>query len=112
MQSITLTFDETTWSTPQLVKVRATHDDAKEGLHFSRITNTLDTGDLPKFLALNLNDVAAGLAAAVNGDTTGRVSGDLERLAASRSTARCRSPAQIAGGTIDDRPPRSPTSAT
>ena len=101
VQSITLTFDETTWSTPQIVRVRATHDTAKEGLHFSRITNTLDTADLPKFLALNLSDVAAGLAAAVNADTTGRVSGT---SSGSQVTIDSTQPftAAITGGTIDD----------
>ena len=46
------------------MKVRATHDDAKEGLHFSRVTNALQTGEAATFLALTLDNVAAGLAAA------------------------------------------------
>ena len=51
------------------MKVRAAHDDAKEGLHFSRIDERArQTGETANFLALALDDVAAGLAAAANAD--------------------------------------------
>ncbi len=77
------------------MKVRATHDDAKEGLHFSRITNALQTGEAATFLALTLDNVAAGLAAAVNADPSGRVTAtapgshghDRQRRSRSRPTS-------------------------
>src|SRR5664279_4334773 len=43
-----------------------------QGLHFSRITNGVDPANAAALLGLSVTDVANGLAAAVNGDATGR----------------------------------------
>ena len=51
--------------------VEGVDDTLKQGLHFSQVTQgvTSDAGD---FLGLSASDVAKGIAAAVNGDATGR----------------------------------------
>ena len=74
--SLTLTFTRAAdgsgnWATAQTVYVRATQDTAREGLHFSRITNVL-VSDLAAFLGLRTEDVAKGLMDAIKGDVVGR----------------------------------------
>ncbi len=68
---LTLTFTPGNWNTMQVVYVEGVNDNLKQGLHFSQVTQgvTSDAGD---FLGLSATDVAKGLAAAVNGDATGR----------------------------------------
>ena len=62
------------WSTPQIVQVRGVDDSIAQGLHFSRITQGLSAATDPGLLfGITADDVAAGLASAVDGDPTGRV---------------------------------------
>src|SRR5262249_18099431 len=69
--SVTFSFTGLTWDTPQIVQVRGVNDSIAQGLHFSRITRGT-TGDPGLLIALPAGAVASGLAAAVDGDPTGR----------------------------------------
>src|SRR5205823_4397328 len=69
--TVDLTFTSGNYNTVQFVMIRAVNNGQPQGIHFSRITNKITTpsGD---FLGLTADDVAAGLAAAINGDPAGR----------------------------------------
>ena len=51
--SLTLSFDDTNWSSPQKILIKAHSDTLKEGLHFSRITRRahLGQGRVPRPVA-------------------------------------------------------------
>src|SRR4029079_4135417 len=80
-----LHFDQNTWSTPQVVEISAPDDGATEGIHFSRITHSLDystnadpvaaaaenAANVASFLNLKQSDAVSGLAAQILADTTG-----------------------------------------
>ncbi len=55
----------------QVVYVKGVNDDIAQGLHFSEISQGI-TSDPGLLLGISASDVAQGLAAAVNGDPTGR----------------------------------------
>ena len=99
VSSMTLTFTSVNWFTRQQVLVRATGDNEKEGLHFSRITDTISS-DQGLFLGLDTDDIAAGLAAAVEGDLTGRYDASASGSQVTLD-GRVGFTAQITGGTID-----------
>ncbi|HMC70489.1 MAG TPA: hypothetical protein VKJ07_15140, partial [Mycobacteriales bacterium] len=69
--TVDLTFTAGNYNQVQFVYIRAVNDHLPQGLHFSRITNTI-TSPSGGFLGLTADDVAAGLAAAINGDPAGR----------------------------------------
>ena len=61
----------------RVVSVRAVDDSLAQGLHFSRITQGIDAADAANLYGLTAADVAAGIAAAVNGDSSGRFHADV-----------------------------------
>ena len=69
--SAVVTFTSSTYNAMQIVRIRAVNDNIAQGLHFSRLSDGI-TSNAAAYLGLTGNDVADGLAAAVNGDTTGR----------------------------------------
>ncbi|HKI93353.1 MAG TPA: hypothetical protein VJ986_13715, partial [Gaiellaceae bacterium] len=75
--TVQLTFDASTWNTMRVVSVRAVDDNIAQGLHFSRITQGIDAADAANLYGLTAADVAAGIAAAVNGDSSGRFHADV-----------------------------------
>src|SRR5207247_4769396 len=72
--AVDVTFTTSNWDTPQFVQVTAVNDNLKEGLHFSRVNQSI-TSDTNLFLGLTPTDVDNGLAAAVNRDVTGSFAG-------------------------------------
>jgi len=66
--STTLTFTTANWNVAQRITVRALDDSAREGTHYSRIGHSILAADLDHFLGVTRQDVADGLANAVNGD--------------------------------------------
>jgi hypothetical protein len=64
-----LQFTDGNWRTPQFVTVKALDDVDRESTHFSRIAHRLASAIDP-FLNVRIADVARGLAAAVNADTS------------------------------------------
>ena len=68
-----LVFTSTTdWNSMQIIRVTASTTTIAQGLHFSRINQGVDAADADAFLGITAADVAAGLAAPINGDPTGR----------------------------------------
>ena len=70
---VTVTFTTANWNTMRIVYVKGHDDSIAQGLHFSEISQGI-TSDPGLLLGLHATDVAQGLAAAVNGDPTGRFS--------------------------------------
>jgi Ca2+-binding RTX toxin-like protein len=56
------------WFRPQTITIEAHDDELLESTHFSRVLHRLASG-IDDFLNVRVENVAAGLAAAVNGDT-------------------------------------------
>ena len=61
-----ITFTTDDWFQPKKVTVAARQDNDREGLHFTRLNHTLQFDDLGAFLNLSIDQIAAGLATAIN----------------------------------------------
>jgi hypothetical protein len=69
-----LRFTTGNWSAPQIVKVTAIDDTAREGVHFSRITHRISDATRDAFLGVTLPNVADGLADKINANIDSEVS--------------------------------------
>ncbi|NOR30694.1 MAG: hypothetical protein GQ539_06320, partial [Sulfitobacter sp.] len=65
--SVTIGFDSSNWNTPRLLQLAANDDNAPEGVHYTRVTPVITSGQ-DAFLGLGQGDIARGLAANINAD--------------------------------------------